>query len=162
MTDYCTAADLMIGDLQIPSSVDTNVYIARACRDIDIALGERYVTPIVTLNVYTTNLLKNVAADLASAYLVLAQAQGHEDNLPNAYGIHLWNRAKNALQPFIDGKPVPGATLLASRTDDLPISVRNEDAASLLGAFETFVTTPNPYAGEFYGPWTGRYGDGFQ
>lgn len=161
-TVYCDESDLQLGDTQIPSTMSATAFIIRASRDIDIALGERYVVPITTGTGITPMILRNVAADLAAAYIIFSTAQPSEGNLPNAYALHLYQRAGQALEPYRFTKELPGAVLLPSRSNDLPISVVQEDAGSLLAAFETFVTTPNPYAGEFYGPWSGRYGDGFQ
>ncbi len=159
---YCDEIDLQLGDIQVPSTLLPSTYIIRASRDIDIALGERYLVPVTTGTGITPMILRNVAADLASAYIIFSMATPSENNLPNAYALHLYTRAQQALEPYRFSKYLPGAQLIPSRTDDLPVSVVQEDAASLLGAYETFVTTPNPYAGEFYGPWSGRYGDGFQ
>lgn len=159
---YCDVADLQLGDLTVPASMSQQSFIIRASRDIDIALGERYMVPISQGTGITPMVLRNVCADLASAYIVFALATPSEGNLPNAYGTQLYQRAGAMLEPFRFTKDLPGAQLVSSRTDDLPISVVQEDAGSLVAAYETFTTTPNPYAGEFYGPWSGRYGDGFQ
>lgn len=164
-TTYCDIADLQIGDTQLPPNKDPRDYIVRASRDIDIALGELYVVPLTyVVSGITPLVLRNVAADLASAYIIFSQAQVSESNLPNAYAMHLWQRAKAALDPYVcNGKSLPGATPTTEQGTNMdPVSVVQEDAGSLLAAYETFVTTPNPYAGEFYGPWAGRYGDGFQ
>lgn len=159
---YCDPTDLQLGDITLPASVSATSYIIRASRDIDLALGERYQVPILTGTGITNMVLRNVAADLASAYILFSLAQPSEGNVANAYATVLYQRAAMTLEPYRTSKELPGALLAAGRTDDSPVSVVQEDAASLLGAYETFVTTPNPYAGEFYGPWSGRYGDGFQ
>ncbi len=159
---YCDPADLQLGDITVPATLNVNTFITRASRDVDIALGERYLVPVTTGSGITPLILRNVSADLASAYIIFSMATPSETNLPNAYALHLYQRAGLALEDYRFSKTLPGAILVSARPDDLPISVQQEDAASLLGAYETFVTTPNPYAGEFYGPWSGRYGDGFQ
>lgn len=159
---YADERDLQLGDVILPAALDVNTFLIRASRDIDIALGERYVVPILTGTGITPMVLRNVCADLATAYILFSVTQPTENNLPNAYALHLWDRAGRALEDYRFSKTLPGATLIVTGSSDAPISIVQEDAGSLVGAYETFVTTPNPYAGEYYGPWSGRYGDGFQ
>lgn len=157
-TQYCTVEDLLLGDLRIPPSVDVDAYIQRAARDIDLALGQRYDTPISTTNPYTVNLLRNVCSDLASAYLIMAQAQGGEDNNVNAYGLFLYNRARNTLDPYRTTETLPGADILGPTTGGGtgPVSIVQEDEESLFAPFKRL--TENA---DFY-PVAAMWNDGFQ
>jgi hypothetical protein len=163
ITQYCTQDDLLLGDLRISPDVDVDSYIRRAARDIDLALGRRYDTPIETTNAFTINLLRNVASDLASAYLIMAQAQGGEDNQVNAYGLFLYNRARAALDPYIASEFLPGTDPLGPGTDDsvgAAVSIVQEDAESLFAPFKR-LTDPVTYP-LLTGAWAYYYNDGPQ
>lgn len=139
---YATAADLQLGDLEISENVDKIAYLVRASRDVDLALSRTYVTPITTATGAGEVLLRNVTADLASAYLILAVAQGGEDNQINAYGRHLYDRAWNRLAPYLEGSRIPGAILVETPTEVGPVSITNEDSRSLVQAFYNFTSGP--------------------
>lgn len=140
MVAYATDSDLLLGDLELSASVSTALYLERASRDVDLALSRMYVTPIPTADPVTAHLLSSVTADLASAYLLLAVAQGGEDNHVNAYGQHLYARAWDRLRPYLNGDlSIPGATLVPVPTQAGPVAITQEDSRSLVEAFYKFV-----------------------
>lgn len=103
-------------------------------------------------------ILKSVSADLSSAYLLFAQAQGGEDNMVNAYAKHLYDRAWERLMPYRMGDLLPGAVVnpaLVGSTS--PVSITQQDPNSILTGYEVFVTTPPAYASVFSGQ---PYGEG--
>lgn len=164
---YCSPNDMLLGDLQIPPSVDPSLYIDRASRDIDIAMGAIYEVPLTSLTGRGALVIKSVSADLASAYLLMAQAQGGEDSVVNAYAMQLYQRAWDRLMPFRQGEPLEGGVLAnppdpSTGASSAAVSILQKDKYSLLDRYEVLVHsdpiygTPNydnPYASQypFYG-----------
>lgn len=161
---YCAPNDMLLGDLQIPPTIDPNIYIDRASRDVDIAMGAQYTVPLTTLTGRGQIVIKVVTADLASAYLLMAQAQGGEDNTVNAYAMQLYNRAWERLMPFRQGEPLDGAVLAhppdaTTGATTGAISIRQQDTNSILTNYERLVHS-NPILGSpnYDDPFSPNYG----
>jgi phage gp36-like protein len=105
---YCTAVDLVTGDMLPPRGITVDKIIADASLEIDSVLGQRYVTPIVFSNrpssIADANKLRLCCAHLASGRLILASAIGGEDVTLHGYGIYLVNHAMNMLTALVTGK----------------------------------------------------------
>lgn len=151
---FCTPSDLLLGDLELASSVKINDYIIRAARDMQVTLAQKYVTPIVSTSPVGKDVLRLVNADLAASYIITAVAQGGEDNRVNAYGVQLWTRANSRLMYYMDEQNLPGVTLLApaSSYSLSPVGVTQEDSGSGVAAYYNFVQNPlhQPPAWPFY------------
>jgi hypothetical protein len=150
---YADAQDMLLGDVEMPTSRDHDLtaYLRRASRDLDVALGVTHVVPVVTADPSGLALLRSVTADLASGYYILAQAQAGEDNRVNAYGMHLFKRAWERIDPYVEGKKIPGATLKTTDSPTVgPVQVRQQDINSPVEAFYRWVgdtsTVPSPYS----------------
>lgn len=159
---YCTRDDLVLGDLELSSRLDPQDYIRRASRDVDVVLARRYVVPVPsTAAQQTQDLLTSVTADLASAYILMSVATGGEDNMTNAYGMHLFNRAMTTLGNYVTGDSVLAGVETApnpgSSSETGPVAIRQEDPESLIAGFYQF-TNPD-YAGvPVFGPAVRPYG----
>lgn len=146
MTGYCTTDDvlLLLTDLELSSSVDVDAFIAKSATDIDLTLGRRYVVPILSSDYFTQTLLKTVNAELTASQMVMALAQGGEDNRVNAYGMHLYKRAIERISPYYTDLVFPGATLREGQEALAtgPAAIFQEDADSALASYYRFVSDP--------------------
>lgn len=146
MAGYCTEDDvlLLLTDLELSSTVDVQSFIDKAATDIDLTLGRRYVVPILSNDYFTTTLLKTVNAELTASQMVMALAQGGEDNRVNAYGMHLYKRATERLSPYYTDLVLPGATLREGEENLAagPVAIFQEDEVSPLSVYQNFVSDP--------------------
>jgi hypothetical protein len=141
---YCTADDVapLLGDLELASTLDIADYISKASKDVTLWLGARYALPLLSdpADEYTTLLLRESTAELAAAYVILATAQGGEDNRINAYGRHLHERAQGRLLPYMESLVLPGAVVKAQGTTvGGPIGVFNVDSVSPLETYYRYI-----------------------
>jgi hypothetical protein len=143
---YCTQADVtpLLGDLTLPSTTDFPGMINKASADITLWLGQRYALPLPTGNAYTTLLLTEASAELTAAYIIMAQAQGGEDNRVNAYGKYLADRAASRLNVYMCGETIlPGGTVISDTgTVGGPVAVYNQDSFSPLEYYYRYMQAP--------------------
>lgn len=123
MTSYCTAADLLLGNIPTPSDADT--YVQDAADEIDSLLGMRYESPIVLSEDDPVQrpgalLLKRINVWLASGRLIMALDGAGEDDQVHQYAKYLMTEAKSALQNLSDGSIIlPGGVPI---NPDSPVS----------------------------------------
>lgn len=152
---YCTEPDVrpLLGDLELPSTLNIEDFIEKASKDVTLWMGARYALPLLgdPADEYSALLLREASAELAAAYIILAQAQGGEDNRVNAYGRHLYDRAQARLAPYMESLVLPGAVVKAQgATLGGPIAVYNVDSISPLEDFYRYVQgapAPSGYGG---------------
>lgn len=113
MATYCDVEDLLLGS-NMPTPTGASKFVTQACDEIDSVIGFKYATPVVVDDSPesrpTTLLLKKIAIWLASGRLILAQANGAEDDQIQQYGRYLVEQALAALNAIGDGTIVlPGA-----------------------------------------------------
>ena len=154
---YCSATDLLLGNIPTPTYLDKDKYVDLAADEIDAALGFRYVTPIVVTNPVAGRaselLLKHINIHIASGRLILAAAAGGSDDDVHAYGMSLLRQGREALARLAAGDPpLTGATVLSggpSVTSGAPI-VSNGDPYSLVDEFYRIVNPSNgaPISGD--------------
>lgn len=109
-TPYCTAADLVVGNVPLPSGADVNKYIKDAAGEMDSILGSVYTTPVIpdpeVANSHVAVLtLRRINAHLASGRLLVAVTAGGEDDSVHAYGLMLINQSLEALHQLATGNP---------------------------------------------------------
>lgn len=144
MATYSAAADLLLGDVDVPPAM-SGKYVQDAADEIDSKLAFRYVTPIIVTDTPATRstllLLKRINNWLASGRLILARGTTGQVQDLHAYGAKLIADAEAALAEIASGDFVlPGATLL--NPDDAGTSgpiINNLDAESNVESFYGFV-----------------------
>ncbi len=158
---YCVAADLLLGDLQIPSTVNVDKWITDAADEIDSRIAFRYVTPVVASDAIATQratalTLKRINARLASGRLILMLAAPSERANLHAYGQSLVHEALSELAMIVDGSlPLPDVAVITDGIDDLRDdgpALGQQDASSGVEAFYG-ATMARGYIGEpLFGP----------
>lgn len=139
---YCDVTDLLIGDLPLGSSVNPQRWIDDAADEIDATIGHRYAIPIPIeqLTDVSRLTLKIINARLASGRLLLAQAQGGEDDSLHAYGKWLLDEATVALSALREGNIILESDdgsygpSLEDDAFDAP-SIKNKDEVSIVESF---------------------------
>lgn len=112
MTAYCTAADVLLGNVPVPASAGD--YVQKAADEMDSMLGMRYVTPIVLNEGDPVQrpgflLLQRINAWLASGRLLMALDAGGEDDQLHQYAKFLLEESMAALKALADGSTtLPG------------------------------------------------------
>lgn len=144
---YADADDLMLGDLERPTTFATEVvaYLDAATRDVNLYLGQKYTVPITaTVGSQTELLLRAATADLASAYYVMARASGGEDNKVNAYAMHLYTRALNRLKVYVEGDQLLDGVVVLASNDAMsagPVAIYQTDRISPLETYYRWLET---------------------
>ena len=160
---YCTADDLLVGNIPLPAYLDVNAVIEDAADEIDSKIGWRYVTPIDIsepgpLVRPARLMLKRINAALATGRLILAVASPEEKNNLHAYGWSLVREANGAINVIADGTvPLEGATLVDPAIDDEPVAVpliNNLDSESQVEAFYDRVANPDYFYPGIYPRYT--------
>ena len=143
---YCATADVtpLLGDMELPSTLDIPGLINKASADVTLWLGTKYELPLqTTADDYTTLLLTESTSELTAAYVILSQAQGGEDNRINAYGKHLWDRSQSRLMPYMTNLALPGTTIrVTTATKDGPVAVYNADSRSQVENYYLYTQHP--------------------
>lgn len=156
MTAYCTADDLLTGDIPIPSYLDANSVVQDAADEIDSKIGHLYETPVdVTPSGpaarWVKLLLKRLNVHLATGRLLMAADAGGEDDRVHAYASYLIREANAAINKIVSGEivleAVPGPANEAV-VSDASIVLLNLDPESHVEAFyDRLLTSPAyPYA----------------
>lgn len=109
MSEYCTAADLLIDrSTPLPQNTDPGFYITSSSHYMDARLAVSYPTPVTidaTKEGAETDaaLLRTICANLASGAIILAVSAGTERHSVHAYGKQLIERGEALLQQLLDG-----------------------------------------------------------
>lgn len=156
---YSTAADLLTGNVPLPSYVDAEKYITSAAEEIDAVVGQLYVTPVSVqagpLTRPTTLILKKANNFLATGRIILAMdSAGQEANL-HKYGRYLIGEAEKILQGILQGTILlPGAASLTGDQGGTAPTIKNAEAESVVDQFYgnfNVSTWPYPSKPVFFG-----------
>lgn len=138
MASYCEVADLLLGDISLPSNVDA--FVSAAGDEIDMRLGVNYVMPVPSDAPAVTLLaLKNINVLIASGRLMMSMTAHAEDSQANAYGAYLLKEGHELLMQVATGELVlPGLDPLPVHAEGNAPSVTQEDASSAIDTFYGF------------------------
>lgn len=106
---YCAPEDLILDKaIPVPAGSDLSAYITTASTHIDTELRGRYATPLSVDqsrpgHTQDTELLRNIAAHLATGYFILAVTSGRELNKVHQYGNWLIERAEKWIEQLREG-----------------------------------------------------------
>lgn len=148
---YSTTADLLTGNIPLPSYLDPQKFINDAADEIDSRIGFTYQTPVdieAPTNVTRPVILflKRISNWLASGRLLLAAAASAEDTQLHAYAYSLVRDAETGLQAIVDGDIVLEGAALANGGSSTVVTnaplISNGDTESLVDAFYSRVTNP--------------------
>jgi hypothetical protein len=147
---YCTAADLLKGDIPLAAQYgDGTGFVNTAADEMDVVLGQLYVTPIELLDTPENRpsllWLKTCNKFIASGRLILDIAIAAEDDNLNAYGLSLLNQGLDMLKAIQSGAAsITGATPLdpTAGTHATGPMIYNEDSVSLVQAGYEFLLDP--------------------
>lgn len=138
---YCTSADLLLGDVQVSTTVDKDTYVNDAADEIDMAIGRIWLTPVdITTGSpvarYSKLLLKRINLSIATGRLVLALGAGKDDRL-HAYGLRMLTEGLNYLQRLVNGELTLDGAPRPELTDDghPGAMIVNADELSAVDAF---------------------------
>lgn len=154
MASYCEKRDLLLGEINVPSFIDSDQYILNASEEVDVALCGVYSTPFTMAENSQTRptvlFLKQVTSKLASGRIIMAAAAGAEMSEIHQYGIYLVNEAIESLKQVASGEFIlPGATQVdPSPSDTGGVRIKNVDATSNVEDFYNQIqkqTVPVPY-----------------
>jgi hypothetical protein len=154
---YCSAADLLIGNIPVPRGVSAEQYVQAAADEIDAALGQMFETPILIdpSNISlrpSTLVLKQINAKLASGRLIMAADAGGQDTQLHAYGLSLVREAQASLTELRSSSDsLPGAVVIvAENADDsagLPRILNYDQTSQVDFFYEYFNPVLNPRTG---------------
>lgn len=151
---YAEVGDLLLGDLQLGSSVNPQDWVDRAADEIDSHIGLRYETPVDIGELTRPSMLrlKRLNAHLATGRLLLSVDNGDDDL--HAYGNSLVQGALQELVGIENGMTdLPNAPLLAAgAVGATGPSVVNQDGYSGTAAFENFVMGDPPIPASAWRP----------
>lgn len=148
---YSVAADLLTGNIPLPSYVDKDAYIQAAADEIDAVVGQIYVTPVSVQAGPTTRptqlILKKANNFLASGRIILAMDSAGQEDQMHKYGRYLVGEAEKILQGIIDGKIIlTGATQINGATGVTAPTILNAETESLVDQYyDNFNVATWPY-----------------
>lgn len=132
---YCTANDLLLGDLTVSSAIDLNKVVRDAADEMDSKIGFVYKLPLPpNLPQHIKTMLKMINARLATGRLILTIASPAEAQDLYRYGTHLIELAEEQLCGITTGKyalpgveqiedPTPGGARIINYDDESPFTV---------------------------------------
>lgn len=137
---YSTQADLLLGEIPLPSYVNPDTYISNAADEIDAVIGMTYVTPISIQETPTTRpsklILKKANNFLASGRIIMAVDSGGQDTQLHSYGRYLVNQAEQIVAKIANGEFIlVGAQRISDTAGGNAPVIVNGDAESLVDAF---------------------------
>jgi hypothetical protein len=147
---YSQTTDLLLGEIPVPSYINTQKVVDDAADEIDSKLGHIYTTPFNVTDPGPMSrparlLLKRINNFLATGRLILAVASPEENQTLHAYGWSLIREATTALDAIINGDiPLEGAQVVTGTS--LPVStplINNLDSESNVEAFYDRIANPN-------------------
>jgi len=148
---WAQESNMLLGDLET-GHLDKTQYLEFAEDEINSFLGVMYVLPLPTLSAHNALTLKVTQARLASGRLILAMAQGGEDQELHAYGRHLVELAMNDLHRIgkdYDLFDITGNSVakMASTGSSRAATSFQPDAVNSMSAFDIYER--NTYNGGF-------------
>lgn len=149
---YCTAQDLLLGDLATSSIQNPGQFVSDAGDEIDQTLGVKYVTPInVNALSHPAQLtLKRINVYLATGGFMVNAARG--DTNVHATGLMYMKQARESLMQLANGDYIlEGATPNGNiAVQDDGLGVRNVDSYSYV---ENYYTNGRARPGETVYGW---------
>jgi hypothetical protein len=170
---YSAVADLLLGNVPLPTTLDPAKFVQDAADEIDSRIGFVYVTPIPVASMSapserpTALLLKRISNWLASGRLILALDAGGEDYAVHAYGLKLVKDASEAIDAICSLQVILEGAMRLDGTEPLtghkarPL-IHNLDPQSQVEAFYAYTADPLAYRpyGENGGPYRTENGSG--
>lgn len=155
---YSTTADLLTGDLPLPSYISPQKFVDDAADEIDSKIGFLYATP-VNINAPSVltpvkKLLKRLNNFLATGRLLMAISASQEDERLHAYAYSLVADATASLAAIAAGEVPLDLPLADPDAADQPVTAPlhyNEDAESAVEAFYNRIANPLYIYPPFYG-----------
>lgn len=147
---YCSAPDLLIGDLPITGD-SAELFIQAAAEEIDMQLASEFLwPPTIPLVPQTELILKRINVLIGTGRLVMAQAVGAEELSTHAYGTYLLREGQSLLAQVMCGELVlEGIDKNPLHTTGNAPSITNEDSIAGVDAFYGFAMRGEP---SFYRP----------
>ena len=113
-TSYCEEDDLLLGQIstRLPPTIAPADFIENATNEINAKLGFTYAVPFVEptdggaepqLPLHQWNLLRDIAAKLASGRIILAATAANQESTIHAYGFYLVKDAEVSLMAIANG-----------------------------------------------------------
>lgn len=141
---YCSAGDLLIGDIELSSTLSKESFLRDAFDEMNARLGFTYVLPLTGLPVHAVTLLKMINARLASGRLLMSVAAPVEDNGIHQYGAWLIKEAYADLMAIVNGQIVLVGAVSNVEPHPNAGTIVNHDAESAFEMFENNVTRATP------------------
>lgn len=139
---YCTADDMLLGDLQVPRNVSIDQWILSTAEEMDAWLGQVYKLPI-QLDPMTPGhqadilLLKKINRFLATGRIIISANAAASDSRLHAYGAQLISDAERELARITAGRTVleGGELLVEEVMRSQPLIITHRDAHSYVDTF---------------------------
>lgn len=141
-TPYCVKEDLLLGDLQVPRSVQLDEWIQSTADEMDAWLGQVYKLPI-ELDPTTPGhqadilLLKKINRFLATGRIIISANAAAADNRLHAYGAQLVADAERELARITAGRTVieAGELLVTPELRSSALVITHRDSVSYVDEF---------------------------
>lgn len=148
---YCETDDLLLGNIPLPSYINSQKVIDDAADEIDSKVGYLYTTPLDVsdpgpLARPARLLLKRINSHLASGRLILALASPEENRNLHAYGWSLVKESLVALDALASGEIVIEGAVPAAGAATPAVTapmIYNEDSESNVEAFYNRIADPH-------------------
>lgn len=148
-TAYCTANDLLVGKVPLPSYLDPDKFVQDAADEIDSKIACLYMTPVNTsaggVSRVVELTLKRINSHLASGRLLLSVAAPEEQARTHAYGLFLVKEAEAAIDAIASGEFKLEGALPADGVEPDQVSmplISNLDDESSVEAFYDRISNP--------------------
>lgn len=133
---YCTTTDLLIGDIQLSSTLSKESFVRDAADEMNARLGFVYILPITGIPAHATTLLKMINARLASGRLLMSIAAPAEDDGVHRYGEWLIKQAYDDLYAICNGQIILGGAVPAIDPNPNSAMISNHDEESAFEMYE--------------------------
>lgn len=151
MAGYSDPTDLLLGNIPLPSYIDTSKLVQDVADEIDSRIGYTYATPLDLTDTSAIArparlLVKRISRNLATGRLILQVASPEENARLHAYGWSLIKESLEALEYIANGDmPLEGATPApgASTPAVTAPQISNLDAESNVEAFYNRLANPS-------------------
>lgn len=145
---YCVAADLLLGDISLSTTVDRDAYVNAAADEIDASIGHLYTTPIDTSEAgpvarHSRLLLKRINLLIATGRLVLSLNIGDTDTL-HAYGLKMLTEGLMSLKEIHDGRVLLDGAIRPDETAAPGPTIVNRDELSAVESFYELTMRQTP------------------
>lgn len=156
---YCEDSDLLLGNIPLPSYINSVDKVQDAADEIDSMIGFTYVTPIDVSDGSDVPrparlVLKRINSHLASGRLIMELASSDEQRELHQYGWSLVKQALATLDRIVSGEVViEGAPRLddGNPSDDKIIQINKDDVSQVDAFYDYFgVASRRPASGTFF------------